>query len=51
MKLAGSNAPAYSISTGKATRRDRAERQAAVAATVDCDLLVLVVDGRRRGAW
>jgi len=41
-------APAYSISTGKETRRDRAERQAAVAATVDCDLLVLVVDGRRQ---
>ena len=41
-------AAAYSISTDKETRRDRAERQAAVAATVECDLLVLVVDGRRQ---
>ena len=40
--------PAYSISTTTETRRDRAERQAAVAATVDCDLLLLVVDGRRQ---
>jgi hypothetical protein len=40
--------PAYSISGATETRRDRAERQVAVAATVDCDLLLLVVDGRRQ---
>jgi uncharacterized protein len=42
-------APAYANATGKGeTRRERAERQVTVAATIDCDLLVLVVDGRRQ---
>jgi uncharacterized protein len=41
-------APPYSIISDNETRRDRAERQVAVAASVDCDLLILVVDGRRQ---
>jgi hypothetical protein len=41
-------APGYPPSMSGENRRDRAQRQAAVAAASDCDLLVLVVDGARQ---
>ncbi len=39
--------PAFPASSGAQTRRDRAAREAALAAAVEGDLLILVVDGRR----
>jgi uncharacterized protein len=42
-------APGYSVRAGAGeTRGERSSRQAAVAAAVECDLLLLVVDGRRQ---
>ena len=39
--------PAFPASSGAQTRRDRAAREAALAAAVEGDLLILAVDGRR----
>ncbi len=39
--------PGYPPSSDKSSRRDRSVTQAAVTAAVDCDLLILVVDGRK----
>jgi uncharacterized protein len=39
--------PRYTVSRTPETARDRATRRAAVVAAVDCDLLILVVDGGR----
>ena len=39
--------PGYPLTVDKESRRDRALRQSAVSAAIDCDLLVLVIDGRK----
>ena len=39
--------PGYPPATDGESRRDRALRQSAVAAAIDCDLLILVIDGRK----
>jgi hypothetical protein len=39
--------PAFYAASGAQTRRDRTAREAAVAAAVEGDLLIMVVDGRR----
>jgi len=39
--------PGYPPSAGNESRRDRSLRQSAVAAAIECDLLILVVDGRK----
>jgi hypothetical protein len=41
-------APGYPASAASDARRDRSARQRALAATAECDLLILVVDGRRQ---
>ncbi len=39
--------PGYPPVAEKESRRDRSARQSAVAAAIDCDLLLLIVDGRK----
>jgi hypothetical protein len=39
--------PGYSPVVEKESRRDRSARQEAVAAAVDCDMLILVIDGEK----
>ena len=39
--------PGYAPNVEKESRRDRSARQEAVAAAVDCDMLILVIDGEK----
>ncbi len=39
--------PGYPAATASESRRDRSLRQMAVNAAIDCDLLILVIDGRK----
>ena len=39
--------PGYPPTSESESRRDRSLRQSAVAAAIDCDLLILVIDGRK----
>jgi hypothetical protein len=38
--------PGYVAATERETRRDRTEKEKAVAEAIDCDLFILVIDGR-----
>jgi uncharacterized protein len=39
--------PGYPLTVDKESRRARSLRQSAVSAAIDCDLLILVIDGRK----
>jgi hypothetical protein len=46
-KVRWTEVPGYPPTVDKESRRDRALRQSVVSAAIDCDLLILVIDGRK----